>query len=99
METKVYERCGREFPIENFKVTRWGTHSKICNDCVQAKCRETKEKSVSGDVARLEEELKKARQLRIHEFTPRELIEELKRRGYTGKLEYVETHVIDMENF
>ena len=99
METKVCERCGREFPIENFKVTRWGTHSKICNECVQTKFKETKNKGVADEYKRLEDELKKARQLRIHEFTPRELIEELKRRGYTGKLSFVETHIIDMENF
>lgn len=36
------------------------------------------------------------RQLCLADFTPRELMAELKRRGYEGKLTYVETHTIDL---
>lgn len=29
--------CGRDLPLSAFKLTRWGTHAKICNDCVAEK--------------------------------------------------------------
>lgn len=32
----------------------------------------------------------------LEDFTPRQLMEELKRREYTGKLQYVEVKTIDM---
>ena len=32
----------------------------------------------------------------LEDFTPRQLMEELKRRGYTGKLQYVEVKNIDL---
>jgi hypothetical protein len=35
------------------------------------------------------------RRLCLSDFTPRELMLELKRRGYEGRLTYVETHMID----
>lgn len=35
----------------------------------------------------------------LQDYTPRELMAELARRGYTGKLEYVERHIIDITNF
>lgn len=35
----------------------------------------------------------------LSKFTPRQLMEELKRRGYTGKLQYVEVKTIDLNTF
>ena len=40
--------------------------------------------------------IQKNRQELLQEFTPRELILELKRRGYKGELQYVEVHNIDI---
>ena len=34
--------CGRDLPLSAFKLTRWGTHAKICNDCVAEKRAETR---------------------------------------------------------
>ena len=34
--------CGRDLPLSAFKLTRWGTHAKICNDCVAEKRTETR---------------------------------------------------------
>jgi hypothetical protein len=42
---------------------------------------------------------KNERQKVLEQYTPRELIEELSRRGYKGKLQYTQVHVIDLENF
>lgn len=37
METKKCKECGRELPITEFMMTRWGHCSEVCNECVQAK--------------------------------------------------------------
>lgn len=42
METKVCKECGRELPATMFKLTRWGTRTEVCNECVTSKIRETK---------------------------------------------------------
>ena len=93
------KNCGRELDESNFKLTRWGEYSNVCKECVTAKMRETK--------ARLENEKREAisqtenhkRILRLADFSPRELMEELARRGYEGKLTYTEVHTIDITNF
>jgi hypothetical protein len=46
----------------------------------------------------LQEQVEQAKAMRLEDFTPRELMERLRDLGYTGKLNYVETHVIDLEN-
>lgn len=33
--------CGRVLPLSVFRLTRWGTRSKVCNDCVTEKRAET----------------------------------------------------------
>ena len=35
----------------------------------------------------------------LADYTPRQLMEELKRRGYTGKLQFVEVKTIDLATF
>ena len=88
MEMRVCKRCGRELPIEYFKKTRWGDHTHVCRDCDFEKRRENAQKKV--------DEVKKNT---LSDFTPRELMQELAKRGYTGTLEYVEVHKINIENF
>lgn len=44
-----------------------------------------------------EKEKADARNLRITDFTPRELMVELKRRGYEFTMKYTETHIISSE--
>lgn len=87
METKICKKCGRELVIDNFKKTRWGGRADVCTDCAREKFRETRAKKEQQANARS-----------LGQYTPRELMEELARRGYTGKLTYVETHTIDIEN-
>lgn len=102
METKICKRCGRELPITEYSTGKaHGTPfvRSVCKSCM-------KEKQRKGHAARKAkkeithaEELEQARRMRIKDFTPRELMEELARRGYTGKLQYTEVHEIDIENF
>ena len=96
METRVCKRCGCQKPIEKFTKTR-GEYNFVCCDCANKKKSETwQKKKHNHDLTR---ELEKAKQMRLAEFQPRELMAELKRRGYEFKMYYTETHVIDSKDF
>mgnify|MGYP006896759018 CR=1 FL=1 len=89
METmKNCKDCGRELPETQFKKTRWGTRASVCNECANAK-RKLSVESKTED----------ARKMRLSEFEPRELMEELARRGYEGKLTFTRVITIDITNF
>ena len=72
-QTKTCSKCGRTLPIENFYVNKDGKPYSYCKECVKI--------------------LNSARRITppdsenpLSAFTPRQLMQELKRRGYTGKL-------------
>ena len=99
METYVCKKCGMELPIENFKLTRWGTRAAVCNDCVTS-ARIASAKRIADEKEQERQKQIDERKLhRLSDFTPRELMEELARRGYEGKLTYTEVHEIDITNF
>lgn len=94
-QTQVCKCCGRELPLDNFRVSRLG-RLHTCMDC-------TRQNQVKARLdKKLAEENKKkaidARVLRLCDFSPRELMAELKRRGYKFKMEYTETHIIDSKD-
>lgn len=93
METKICKCCGRELPIDDFRVTKLGRRN-TCNECVSKKTADAKKRIKSG--LTFEEELEKAKTLRLQDFTPRELMAELKRRGYDGKLTFTQVIEIDI---
>lgn len=97
METKVCRCCGRELPINNFKKGRWGVVS-VCLECDKKHRAEKRQARLDEQKKKVEDVRAENRQLCLADFTPRELIERLRDLGYTGKLNYVETHVIDLEN-
>jgi hypothetical protein len=105
METKVCNKCGRELPVESFgknhtcKDGRCGT----CKDCKNAYTKEwwkknqEKKKAQAKENERIEFE-KKYKIYTCKElapFTPRELMLELKARGYTGDLLYQEVKITE----
>lgn len=98
METKECRCCGRELPLNHFKKTRYGGYVSVCTECSTKKLRENKQKRIEEQKQKVEDVRAENRQLCLKDFTPRELIERLRDLGYTGKLNYVETHVIDLEN-
>ena len=94
-ETKVCKCCGRELPIGSFKKGRWGVVS-VCNECDKQHRAENKQSRINRAKQKIEDVRAENRQLCLNDFTARELMEELFRRGYRGKLEYTETHTIDL---
>lgn len=42
MESKTCKSCGRELPLSEFKTTRWGDKSSVCNACVREKHAQTR---------------------------------------------------------
>lgn len=93
METKKCKCCGRELPVSEFGRSPLGVYN-TCKECVrknQMGARADKKKA-----RQMEKDVEEARLLRLSDFSPRELMAELKRRGYKGKITYVETHTIDI---
>ena len=72
-QTKTCPKCGRTLPIENFYKRSNGQIFTYCKECVKV--------------------INSARRITppdsenpLSAYTPRQLMQELKRRGYTGKL-------------
>ena len=84
METKICRICGEEKPITDFVKNNlykdgYDTRCKACfNDYQKASYHVRKRTPKDGNPA-------------LADFTPRELIDELRARGYKGTLEYTKT--------
>lgn len=79
METKRCYKCGRTLPVTEFYKNR------AMKDGLQTYCKDcTKERFD----AKAEKEEKKMKTLRLFQFTPREIMEELSRRGYYGIISF-----------
>lgn len=90
---RICKCCGRELPIEDFYKNGFGVTS-VCKECHTKRAKEGKEER-----KRLKQQAVdaiNARHLRLSDFTPRELMEELKRRGYDGKITYTRVEEIDL---
>ena len=73
-QTKTCPRCGRTLPIENFYKRSNGQIFTYCKECVK----------VINSARRITPPPDSENPLSA--YTPRQLMQELKRRGYTGKL-------------
>lgn len=93
METKTCKCCGKELPIEDFAKNAWG-YTSVCKErnIKNRRASQLKKKQITQQ----QNDVVNARHLKLHDFTPRELMEELKRRGYEGVLRYVQVHEIDL---
>lgn len=89
VESKRCECCGKVLPLDKFLVSSKGNLFKICRDCTTAKKVASYKRNRN---AKKQEE--QERQTELSKFTPRELIAELRLRGYTGELKY--TNVIKL---
>jgi len=96
MELRKCTCCGRELPLDQFMTFNYGL-SKTCRECHGKKIVEAKQKK--RYMKNSEQRILDARNLRLADFTPREMMEELARRGYAGKLTFTQVHEIDITNF
>ena len=92
-EMRVCKCCGRELPIEQFSKNAWG-YTHTCKEC----CIENNKKS-REEKKRLKQQAVdavNARNLRLQDFQPRELMKRLKELGYEGELIYTKVERIDI---
>lgn len=108
IKTKVCSKCGRELPIEKFsKGSNKGGLQSRCKDCVSEYMKEYAERRKAQrkekENAEFEKEHKIYTNKDLAKFSPRDLILELKARGYRGSLVFeeivVNKHIIDMDKF
>lgn len=101
-ETKVCACCGKTYPITEFKKIgrRGGGYSvlTICQTCMKARQKAGKEKKRQERQEVEEKKFIEAKNLRLIDFTPRELMQELAKRGYKGKLVFTQVREIDIES-
>ena len=88
METKVCKKCGRELPLENFYVNKSlkGGHDNTCKECKNTYAKDWQKKN-------REKKYKIYTNKELAKFTPRDLMLELKARGYEGELVFIE-HIV-----
>lgn len=99
METKICAKCGRELPIENYNKnakTKDGLQ-RHCKECAREYARVSyenkKAKKVEDARIEFEKKYKIYTNKDLAKFTPRELMLELKARGYEGELVFIE-HIV-----
>lgn len=98
METKKCKCCGEEQPIKNFKKGRWG-YVSVCMSCDTKHRREKRNERMEAQKQAAEKLVQDKRRLQLCDFTPRELMQELARRGYEGNLTFTHVETIDITNF
>ena len=113
IRTKVCKKCGKELPIENFYTNKSlkGGHDNTCRECKNAYSKEWAKKNREKKKlqAKENERIEFEKKYKIYtnpelaKFTPRELMLELKARGYIGELLFVEVirkeHRINLATF
>lgn len=94
-KTKTCSECGRELPLEQFSKNRWG-YTSLCKDCM-AKKKAGKAPVSHNEPAPQPQEEKPAEQTPapskprpkrnyLHYVSDEQLVTELKRRGFEGKI-------------
>lgn len=96
MENKAKKctMCGRVLTLDHFKRVGFAEdgHASHCKDCAKKKRREKLEnKTEEGTIVR---EVKGGGNPELAKFSNRDLLEEIKFRGYKGKLQIVREVVI-----
>ena len=106
-EYRVCKSCGRELRLEHFSRNHLG-YTHVCTECShlhrsQAAKNRKKRIEYEDQIEQLKEQVEQAKadksKVALSSFTPRELMEELARRGYKGKLTFTKVVEIDITNF
>lgn len=82
-KTKVCKRCGRELPLHEF-----GKHARTA-DGLQVYCRECSKEAMKNTRMKKVKEVALLKKSSIAAFEDQELLDELKRRGFSGYLKRV----------
>lgn len=78
IKTKKCPKCGRELQIDEFYT------NKSSADGLQSWCKDCQKERIRGRC------INKGCNPELSQFTPRQLIEELRARGYSGEIQYVQ---------
>lgn len=94
METKICVCCGKVLPISSFGKNRRSSDGLMveCKECTNKKVRASRERRKSAGV-RMVKTNEDGRNPELAKFHPRELIAELKARGYSGEIYYTQKTV------
>lgn len=105
IKTKVCTKCGRELSIENFYINKSlkGGRDNYCKECKNAYTKEwargnrekKKARKIENERIEFENKYKIYTNRELAKFTPRELMLELKARGYEGELLYKEIKITE----
>lgn len=98
-EKKKCKCCGRELPVSEFSMSGGGCLLNTCKECMRKKQSEGRKKR--KEELDFEKELADAKKMRLADFTPRDLMEELARRGIDGDMRIPETtyKVVKLSSF
>lgn len=90
--TKICRDCGRELPIERFKRNKFGQPVSVCLDCDTRKRRENKEKKLMEKAMEERQKMLKEEEVKseLGAYNSRQLMAELARRGFEGKLTFLQ---------
>lgn len=86
-QTKTCPKCGRTLTAEHFYVSNRSNDGLqcYCKDCTRQTNAQCYRRSKQANTPQIVKSCTHA----LAEFTPRQLIEELRARGYKGELQYV----------
>lgn len=91
--TKKCSCCGQELPVSEFQTDRQGNPISVCKSCMSKKRLEGHERKKTERKAKAEEQIQAIKNARLSQFTPRELMTELKRRGFSFTMKFEEVVV------
>lgn len=96
METKVCKKCGETLPLSMFVKRGYG-YETYCRNCSHERALKRKQKKQDAKEVEIKKQVLDAQKMRLEQFDSRDLLLELKRRGYKGHFTYTKVYEVDLE--